>query len=327
MFAGLAVFLAAIVLAAPCHADPAARAPPELRLTWEAPDECPPAAEVEAQFDRLLGGPGRAPSAKRVDANATVRRGVGGAWILRLDTTVDEAVGHRTLEGDSCWAVANATALVLALTIDPNAAARALPTPPPETSPLPTARAAEATVAVAARPFEEAPQQLFLRVFGGAIVSLLPEPAPVAGLAAGLRRKWFDAELSSLASLATRAQALDRPGAGGYFRLLAFGVRGCARTTPVDSPIALRLCAGGEIERITARGFGVELPGSGGATLVAGLGGAVASLQIASWVEIAFELIGTARPYHPEFVLTRVGNVFAVPAASALGAIALRFSL
>jgi hypothetical protein len=69
------------------------------------------------------------------------------------------------------------------------------------------------------------------------------------------------------------------------------------------------------------------LPGTGGATLVAGLGGAVASLQIASWVEIAFELIGTARPYHPEFVLTRVGNVFAVPAASALGAIALRFSL
>jgi hypothetical protein len=329
MFAGLAVFLAATVLAAPCQAQAAqaATAPPELRLTWEAPDECPPAAEVEAQFDRLLGGRGRVPSAKRVDATATVRRAAGGAWTLRLDTTVDDAVGHRNLEGDSCWAVANATALVLALTIDPNAAARALPTPPPDTSPPPSPPAAETIVAVVARPSEEPPRQLFLRAFGGAVVALLPEPAPVGGLAAGIRRMWFDAELSTLASLETRAQAPDRPGAGGYFRLLAFGVRGCARTTAVASPIAFRLCAGGEIERITARGFGVDLPGSGAATLAAGLGAAVASLRLASSVEIAFELIGTARPYHPEFVLTRVGNVFAVPAASAVVAFGLSFGL
>ena len=329
MFAGLAVFLAATVLAAPCQAQAAQAAtpPPELRLTWEAPDECPPAAEVEAQFDRLLGGPGRVPSAKRVEATATVRRAAGGAWSLRLDTTVDDAVGHRDLEGDSCWAVANATALVLALTIDPNAAARALPTPPPEPSPPPSAPASEASVAVAARPAEEAPLQPFLRVFGGAVVALLPAPTPLAGLAAGIRRTWFDVELSTLASLESRAQAPERPGAGGYFRVLAFGVRGCARATTVDSPIALRLCAGGEVERIDARGYGVELPGTGGATLVAALGAAVASLRLASRVDIAFELIGTARPYHPEFVLTRVGNVFAVPTASAVGAIGLRFSL
>jgi hypothetical protein len=331
MFRGLPVFLATVVASAPCKAAPLPAAsvePPELRLTWDAPDTCPSAAEVEAQFDRLLGGRGRVPSAKRVEATATVRRALGGTWNLRLDTTVDDATGHRDLEGDSCWAVAAATALVLALTIDPNAAARASLTPPAAASPVPSAPAAPAPSATPpAGPLETKSTRPFLRAFGGVAVAILPEPGPIFGLGAGIRRGWIDVELSGLGSLETRAYATDRPGAGGYFRLLAFGARGCGRATAIGSPVAVRLCAGGEIERMIARGFGVELPGSGGATLVAGLGAAVASLRIASWAEIALELSGSVRPYHPTFVLTGVGEVFTVPAASAVGALGLNLTL
>jgi hypothetical protein len=312
--------------AAPMQADD--RDPPELRLAWDVPAACPPASEVKARFDHLLGGRGRIPSSKRVQAIATAQRTPSGSWILRLDTTVDDAIGHRDLEGDSCWAVAAAAALVLALTIDPNAAVRASLTPPPDGSPPQSPPAPPQTsAAVLARPLEAMPLRPFVRAFGGVVVALLPQPGPVAGLAAGIQRGWIDADLSSLGSLETRAYAPNRPGAGGYFRLLAFGTRACARATAVASPVVLRLCAGAEIERITARGFGVELPGSGGATLVAGIAAAVAGLRLASWVEMALELIGTARPYHPTFVLTGVGDVFTVPAASAVGALALSFRL
>ena len=324
--------VAVLVAGGPCRAAPAQaddRDPPELRLAWDAPAACPPASEVKARFDHLLGGRGRVPSSKRVDAIATVQRTPSGAWTLRLDTTVDDAIGHRDLEGDSCWAVAAAAALVLALTIDPNAAVRASQPSPPEVSPQQSPAVPPETSAspLPARPSEATPLRPFVRAFGGVVVALLPEPGAVAGLAAGIRRGRLDAELSSFGSLETRAYAPDRPGAGGYFRLLAFGTRACARATAVASSITLRLCAGAEIERVTARGFGVELPGSGGATLVAGLAAAVAGLQLASWVEIALELIGTARPYHPTFVLTGVGDVFTVPAASAVGALALSFRL
>jgi hypothetical protein len=216
----------------------------------------------------------------------------------------------------------------LALTIDPNAAARASLTPPPESSPLPSVPAAPAPSATpSAGPLEAKPVRPFLRAFGGVAVALLPEPGPVFGLGAGIRRGWIDVELSGLGSLETRAYATDRPGAGGYFRLLAFGARGCGRATAVASPVAVRFCAGGEIERMTARGFGVELPGSGGATLLAGQGAAVASVRLASWAEIALELSGTVRPYHPTFVLTGVGEVFTVPPASALVTLGLNLSL
>src|SRR5260370_10467899 len=331
MFLRLAVFLATMVASAPCKAAPvqvASGGPRELRLTWAGPDPSPSAAEVEAQFDRLLGGRGRVRSLRRVAALATVRRAIGGTWNLSLDTTIDDATGHRDLEGDSCWAVAAAAALVLALTIDPNAAARASLTPRPDVPPPPGGPAAPAPSPILpAGPSETKPLRPFLRAFGGLTLALLPEPAPVFGLAAGLRRGWIDVELSGLASLETRAYALDRPGAGGYFRLLAYGARGCGRATAIGSPIAVRLCAGGEIERVTARGFGVELPGSGGATLVAGLGAAVASLRLASWVEIALALSGAVRPYRPTFVLTGVGEVFTAPAATAVGALGLNLTL
>ena len=321
----LGVLLAGIAASGPLQA--ADGGPPELRLTWDAPDTCPSATEVEAQFDRLLGGAGRVPSEKRVEATATVRQAIRGSWTLRLDTTVDNAIGHRDLEGDSCWAVAAAAALVLALTIDPNAAARASLTPPPVSPPAPSLRAAPAPVAaLPAAPSEAKPLRPFFRAFGGVVVALLPKPGAVFGISAGVRRGWIDGELSALSSLETKAYAGGRPGAGGYFRVMAFGARACGRATAISSPIAVRFCGGGEIERLTARGFGVELPGAGGATVLAGLAAADASLRLASWVEMAVELAGTVRPYHPAFVLTGVGEVFAVPPASAVVALGLNLT-
>ena len=123
-----------IALCLPMAARAAEIAPPpgstsattELALTWQAPAGCPPSTEVQAQFVRLLGGPGRAPSAKHIAAAAMVRStsSTMDRWVLDLATVLDGAAGHRVLVGDSCASVASAAALILALMIDPSAAER-----------------------------------------------------------------------------------------------------------------------------------------------------------------------------------------------------------
>jgi hypothetical protein len=103
---------------------PAGGRPPELSLRWRAPEGCPAAATVEAEFVRLLGGADRAASDKRLRVVATVRRLATEKWAVTLQTDVGGDIGRRTIEGDSCRAVTSAAALILAMTLDPEAASR-----------------------------------------------------------------------------------------------------------------------------------------------------------------------------------------------------------
>ncbi len=305
---------------------PSDRLAPELGLTWVAPPSCPPAAEIEAQFARLLGGAARPATSRRITAVATVQQAGGRSWAVRIETTIDGDAGVRALEGDSCWAVASATALLLALTIDPGAAGRATlagsqapPSLPREDAVVPS-RPLDAVVAPSPVPPKAAPSvRPFVRAFGGAVFNLLPEVAPVGGLAVGLRRDWFNLELSGLVSAEVRAQALDLPRAGGDFRLLAVAVRGCGRVGA--GLLAGGLCAGVELERILAVGFGVDRPGSGAATAAAAVATGVLSLRISARFAVSLDVSLAVRPYHPAFVLDGVGPVYTTPAVGGLAAI------
>ncbi|HVR63379.1 MAG TPA: hypothetical protein VMU50_15870, partial [Polyangia bacterium] len=175
--AGLLGAVAAVMAAggAAAGADPDRDVAPELSLTWQAPAGCPDGGDVEAQFARLLGGAGRAPAAKHLTATATVQPAAAGRWTLRLETALDGVPGQRALEGDSCWTVASAAALILALTIDPNATAA--PEPAREE---PGARAAPMVAIAPPPPPEPAPRwrlRPFARAFGSATLALLPSPA------------------------------------------------------------------------------------------------------------------------------------------------------
>jgi hypothetical protein len=293
------------------HAAPPAPAP-ELTLTWQAPEDCPSAAEVQRQFVRLLGGPGRTPSPKHVQAVATVRRIALDTWAVRLETEVGGAPGQRTLEGDSCWTVASGAALILALTIDPAAASRAALTPPeaPPRPPPPVVLVAP-TVAAPRR----ARWRPFARVFSGVVVGPLPQAALVGGLAVGVGRAHLAAELAAWATQQRRALAADVPGAGGDFRSLAAAARGCGGLE--GRPVGVRFCLGLELERISAHGFGVDAPGTGQALLTAGEAGAALTVPVGARFEAALGVTAAGRPYHPRFVLDNVGRVFAVSAFSA----------
>ncbi len=292
---------------------------PELTLTWQAPEDCPSAAEVQRQFVRLLGGSERTPSPKHVDAVATVRRLALDTWAVRLETQVGGTPGQRTLEGDSCWAVASGAALILALTIDPAAASRAVVTPPEPPSPPPPPPVVVVAPPVVAPP--RATWRPFLRVFSGVVAGPLPQAALLGGLAVGVGRAHLAAELAAWGTQQRRALAADVPGAGGDFRDLAAAARGCGRLG--GGPVGARFCLGLELERISGHGFGVDAPSSGQALLMAGEAGGAVTVPIGARFEAALGVNAAARPYHPRFVLDNVGRVFAVSAFSALAELGL----
>src|SRR5580693_739877 len=82
---------------------------PRVALAWKAPPACPDEATVRANVATLLAG-----SSATVDARAEVQR-IGERW----QVVVVMNGGERRLEADSCRALADATALIVALAVDP----------------------------------------------------------------------------------------------------------------------------------------------------------------------------------------------------------------
>src|SRR5687768_10747089 len=109
-------FLAALLLPLGAAAQDGA-----VSLQWSAPPECPQAEQLNATIRRLLEGVG--PSGDNIRATGRVVREGSGRWRwrLRLVTQRGEAASERVLEDASCEAIAEATALILALMIDPRA--------------------------------------------------------------------------------------------------------------------------------------------------------------------------------------------------------------
>jgi hypothetical protein len=126
-----------------------------ITLDWTAPATCPARQAVLAQVYRLLGGSPPSDAPKRIKATATIDHPTGDHWQLVLRIESADAVGMRTVRAESCQALAEVAALVVALAFDPIAATerRPPPTPPPASAPVPsTAPAPPVTPPGSARP-------------------------------------------------------------------------------------------------------------------------------------------------------------------------------
>jgi hypothetical protein len=323
--AGVTTLALLVVLAGRARA-----AEPELTLTWQAPSGCPTPAEVEAQFARLIGGPSRLPSGKHIDASALVRTSAADRWTLELSTTLEGAPGRRTLAGDSCASVSSAAALILALMIDPAAAERALLAPAPAAERPPPSPSPVAVVVATPAP-EPRGLHAYARLFGGAILSLLPSPAPAAGAALGARRRRLAAELSFVA---TDQQHVTANGgnanpASGDFRVLVGGARGCG--TIGGRAVVWQLCAGGELEWLT--GTGIVRPGMTETALMgAATAGGLVTVPFGPHFGLSLDVDGALRPYHPTFcafcMMTQPGtSIVRVPIASVFAALGLFLKL
>jgi len=315
---------AALVVALGGPALARAAAPAELTLTWQAPASCPAPTDVEAQFARLLGGAARTPSGKHIAAQAVVRAAAPDRWSLELATVLDQAVGHRSLAGDSCTSVASAAALILALMIDPAAAERAMEPPAPARTPIepaPTRRPPPEAIVTASAPREPTERRAitpYARAFAGVVVALLPTPAPAAGLALGARRGRLGAELTGVATDERRVTAIGS--AGGDFRLLAGGARACGALG--GRAVVWQVCLGGELERLSGVGVGVSKMQSHITLMGAATGGLLVSVPLGARVALSLDLDAAVRPYHPVFTDSGA-PIFRLPLVSAFAALGI----
>jgi hypothetical protein len=143
-------------------------APPTYALAWvraEGAEDCPSARALSAEVERRVGRKVFDVAAERSFEVEVMRFGSRYRSDVYVRDEAGRAVGHRTLESDepSCGALFGATALAIALVIDPEAASRpapaeatfeAPPTPPtPSPTPAPPAppQSAAASPAVAVR--------------------------------------------------------------------------------------------------------------------------------------------------------------------------------
>lgn len=288
-------------------------------LRWSAPPECPREAAVRAEVARLLGGDW--PDSPTVAEAETTRTEMGFRLVLTTET--DGVPGERTIEGERCEELAAATALILALMIDPVAVTRVEPEPSPLTrppSPAPPPRLA-AALSVPVRPRlatqvgspdrsfepervveiripEPAPSGPPARVedatlggFVGAVglldVGTLPGPAPGVALEAGFGVPLIDGRLRATFLGPSAGLSAENPGVGVELMALTLEARGCVR--PIAEARWIGACAGASGGALFGRGFGVSDPTFGaGAWLGGSLGLAVAWAPV-RWFDLGLE--------------------------------------
>jgi hypothetical protein len=194
-------------------------------LTWLAPAGCPTAEEVRSEIDRLLGSPAHAPAIGELNVRASV--GHESRWLVTLETTLATRSGHRTISATSCQGLANATALIVALMIDPDAVAAHSRSP--EKEPLAPAPVVEPAPSPA-RPNAPARKTFLLAGLGATgHWGVLPSPDLGVDASVGVMGSFWRVELRALYSpRAVHSQAMsDPPGAFGRFRLVTGTLAGC----------------------------------------------------------------------------------------------------
>lgn len=210
---------------------------------WRAPAECPSAESVNDHVSRLVAVKGDKDN-RKFAATATVKNTVMGnePWSVVIETSLDEAKGRREFGGATCEAVADATALFIALMLAPgldinvqeskptsapikrSAPAKETIVPKPAPPPGITQVAVEAgpqtpavpkqTIVEQAAPFVATRINVnwHTRIEGGTALGALPESAPRLGAAVGAsladRFPWAALELVMRASLPQSRQPL-----------------------------------------------------------------------------------------------------------------------
>lgn len=277
-------------------------------FAWRAPEGCPPAGAVEVEIDNLLGGPAADHARDGLRVRATVEH--GALWFVTLDTVSKKASGHRTIEAATCQGLANATALIVALMIDPDAvAARSGQAPvdvPPPGQPAPAAPITPAPPRKAAR----APSVPATSVLAGAAAAgnagVLPSPDVGASVSVGVARlHWRIEARAAYGPRRVQSDTLtDPPGAYGRFSFLAGTLAGCRTFT--QPRFELGPCASLELGAVRGQGFGATQTTSHTSPWF-GLGaGVFAAIQASAWLYFPMHADAVLPLWRPHYVFQNV---------------------
>jgi len=227
-------------------------------------------------------------------------------WQVRIERHDPREIGTRTLHGPSCAAVADATALVLTLMVDPFAVV-------------------EAPAPVVVIPQPESPSESPWAF--GLLVAALGDYGTLVGAAPGFsvrgtldeNHRRYEVGLDVLPK--NIAPAPGRSGAGGKLALYSATAAACLYL--VDVPLNLGPCVGIDVGWIVAQGYGITTPGRGNAPLLAGRGGIVAAWTPIEHLSVILRADTVIPVDRPRFLLANVGQVYqtgAVAGRALLGA-------
>lgn len=260
--------------------------PTDIGLDWSAPPGCPSTQDVLGAIDAEAG-------ARPVRAEGVVT-GEGTRWSLSLRIEGAGGIDSRTLEGESCEALADAAALLIRVASGPGGREASEPTP--ATSREPTLQAASATqggdrasaksrhsAEVEDRLGEQAPNTAVahdgedepppsssvipLGVHARAVGilqlgDLLPGlAAGGVGIAAGISIPWVRAEVRGTYLAPRQLDDPQNPGVGIRVDGWGVGASGCGVWD--GRQVFVPLCVGAQVGRTRAFAFGLEQRGVG----------------------------------------------------------------
>lgn len=217
-----------------------AQAAADIALRWVAPEGCSSEAEIVEATRVLLRGSKR-PGAAR--AQATVTRETDGSVRVALSS----ADGERDLRAESCAAAADAVALILALSVDPE-----LTSPPPASS-----QPERAPDPPPSRQDDIAPWGGHL----GITADVGTMPAVAWGLDAALGWRGQRAWLEAGGALFLDQEQQNARGIGGDFSLVSGAVR--AGVAWSWGHVRLGPTTGLGLHHMAARSAGATTPGRG----------------------------------------------------------------
>lgn len=312
-------------------------------LQWSAPPEaCPDAVYVYGEIGRLLGGASATAEDAHVAARARVEPTKTG-YRVELATTVAGMKGSRTLDAQTCKGAANATALILALMVNParvtSAAAStssSVAVVPSEIASAPLASTSESaststsasivtppvvasapsSAPSASPPLVTLPARTRWSLSEGAVLDFGSFPTTAFGAFAAGALSWGRARLElALVYLPRTRITVDGTSAGATFRLLGLEPR--VGWEIVHAPLASLLATIGlDVSRIDATGFGVTNPSSGGAFRVGGALGALGSLRLSPRVAARLHVAAIVPVNRPDFGFDGGGGVHHEPAVT-----------
>jgi hypothetical protein len=236
-------------------------------LQWSAPESCPTRADVVARIRSYLPAldepPLQVPRARlRVDASVEQ---IPDAWTIRLAMSGEHGSSERSFSATTCEELADAVALVAAVSLDPvivtRSLARAEPAvasePAPQAEPQPAPEPDLESSPVLPEPTPDEPDlaaprnfQIGLRVFGGGGYGPTATAYGALGAGAALFGRLWRWSLDGGGWL---PRTLREEQAAGRFSGWWIGSRGCV--VPRRSVIEFPICAGLELGRARALGL------------------------------------------------------------------------
>ena len=302
-----------VALSGPARAQERDRGP--VSIDWRAPSGCPDRFWVQRDVYRLLGGKDRGLGAAHLSARADVVERADGRWQVVLSTLRAGRRGKRELTAESCAAVASATALIVAMMIDPHAIAWAEASDSAARSELaPAAVPARAPPSRDRAPPAVRPTRSPWRGFAGPVLALHTGLAPgwplAGGARLGLRSGGSAVSLQGLYSPNTLGRSQEDPALRGRFAVLTAGLRGCQ--TSAGQVLKWGGCVSADYNRIRAVGDAADPLHNWPQTAQLWTFGASGVLALRAGDRVTFPvtlemLVPTRRP---EFVFQRRATVY-----------------